>query len=407
MSISQLYFPVPIRRRVHVAPRDFARREQAIALFESGDFYGAIADTLAYLLPSTQLRDLREAPLLITQGSARVHVRIEGEQLSVRANLAAPTETSQTVAALRFFLTRLSATGQLFQPRLDELAVYLEFREQIHLLHPQKLIEVMHRLPMEADSHDAWLVEQFGLAMVDRQTPAELDEAEFTQAWRIWSEHWVAVEALMTESRRRRQISVLDSLGSFTINQLVHTLPIFGPVRATLNEYADQFTSRDETAGKRDAELAKCVKQMRQLSPQALRACLGHGDYAINPLHEGTPALLSSVLGGGSRMQKTGEHRAAGRGLEATLELIADFLYLLAHHTWPDPIYAGLRGALDSASEKPWREAADVLWNQANSIAKTFGNHSESSDDEADAGSDDEEYNDRFSTPETAQGANR
>ena len=92
--------------------------------------------------------------------------------------------------------------------------------------------------------------------------------------------------------------------------------------------------------------------------------------HAINPLHEGTPSLLTSILGGGSRMQKTGEHRAAGRGLEATLELVADYLYLLAHHSWPNEIDTALRTGLSSASGKPWREAADLLWNHANATAK-------------------------------------
>ena len=167
------------------------------------------------------------------------------------------------------------------------------------------------------------------------------------------------------------------------MNHLVYSLPLFGPVRARMNECADEFTNRDETATKRDNELAKCVKEMRQVTPDALRACLGHATHAINPLHEGTPSLLTSILGGGSRMQKTGEHRAAGRGLEATLELVADYLYLLAHHSWSNEIDAALRAGLVSASGKPWREAADLLWNHANATAKTFGSHGEQDKDEA------------------------
>ncbi len=383
MSIFALNFATPIRRRVEIAPRDFARRDHAISLFDAGEFVAAVTETLGYLLPTTSVPDLKCETLCLAQGSARVHVEIQGAELLIRAPLVTLTAEAQIVAAMRFFLTRLSATGQLFQPRLREQTVALEFRERLALLHPLKLLEVMQRLPMEADNHDAWLVQQFGVVMAGRQPVLALTDTEFDAAWGIWTAHWTAVEELMTESRRRRQISVLDSLGSFTVNHLVFSLPLFGPVRARMNECADEFTNRDETATKRDSELAKCVKEMRQITPEALRACLGHATHAINPLHEGTPSLLTSILGGGSRMQKTGEHRAAGRGLEATLELVADYLYLLAHHSWPNEIDAALRAGLASASGKPWREAADLLWNHANATAKTFGSHGEQDKDEA------------------------
>lgn len=393
MSISALNFAAPIRRRIEVAPRDFARRDHAISLFDAGQFVDSVTATLGYLLPTTSVPDLNNEALCLAQGSAHIHIEIQGEELLVRAPLVTLKPEAQVVAAMRFFLTRLSATGQLFQPRLRAQTVALEFRERLALLHPLKLIEVMQRLPMEADNHDDWLVQQFGLAMAERQSVTRLTDTEFDAAWQLWSAHWSAVEELMTESRRRRQISLLDSLGSFTVNNLVYSLPLFGPVRTRLNECADEFTSRDETATKRDNELAKCVKEMRQVMPAALRACLGHATYAINPQHEGTPSLLTSILGGGSRMQKTGEHRAAGRGLEATLELVADYLYLLAHHSWSNEIDAALRAGLASASDKPWREAADLLWNHANATAKTFGSHGDlDKDDSADAEESQEDF---------------
>jgi hypothetical protein len=133
--------------------------------------------------------------------------------------------------------------------------------------------------------------------------------------------------------------------------------------------------------------LAKSIKEMRQVDAAELRACLGHATYAINPLQEGTPSLLTSMLGGGHRMQTTGELRAVGRSLEAALELIADYLYLLAHHSWPIEVEQALRAGLDLASGKPWREAADNLWNHANQTARVFGSHGERDRDD-DAGDD-------------------
>jgi hypothetical protein len=319
-----------------------------------------------------------------------VRVELDGGELSLTTALMSLTPEAQSTAALRYVLTRLSATGQLFQPRLHEDTIRLEFRERLSLLHPAKLAEVLQRMAMESDSNDGWLAQRFGVGAPDREPVAPLDEAEFARALDIWTTHWSSVDELMLESRRRRSVRFLDALGSYAANQIRYTLPLFGSVRATLNESADAYTDKDENPNKRDSALAKCIKEMRQIPVDELRQCLGHARHAINPLHEGTPSLLTSMLGAGHRMQTTGELRSAGRSLEAALELIADYLYLLADHSWPPEVEAALRAGLDLMSGKPWREAADVLWNHANQTARIFGSHGERDRDDDDDGGDDD-----------------
>lgn len=387
MAIHSVDLPQPIRHRPLVAPRDYARRDRAIELFEAQQYVDAVHETLAYLLPGVTIPDLTCEPLCFVQGSARVRAHIEGDHLVLTTVLAALAPEAQATAALRFFLSRISATGQVFQPRLRDDTITLEFRDPLPLLHPAKLNEVLQRLPMEADSNDAWMTREFGVTTPDREPIAPLDEDEFARALSIWNRHWAAADELMVESRRRRSVRFLDALGAFAANQLRYTLPLFGSLRARLNEAADEYTDKDETPNKRDSVLAKSIKEMRQVDAAELRACLGHATYAINPLQEGTPSLLTSMLGGGHRMQTTGELRAVGRSLEAALELIADYLYLLAHHSWPIEVEQALRAGLDLASGKPWREAADNLWNHANQTARVFGSHGERDRDD-DAGDD-------------------
>lgn len=382
MSITSILCPPPIRKRLTVAPRDYARRDRAVELYEAGDYLAAIHETLAYLLPAIAIPDLAQAPLCFVQGSARVRVRLADDKLSITTALMALKPDGQSTAALRYALSRLSATGQLFQPRLQGETLSLEFCDRLSLLHPLKLVEVLQRLPTEADSNDAWLQHRFGVDSPDREPVAALDDDEFARAQAIWNAHWSAMDELMLESRRRRSVRFLDALGSCAANQIRYTLPLHGHVRADLNEAADTFTDKDENPNKRDAALSKCIKEMRQVPMATLRQCLGHASYAINPLHEGTPSLLTSMLGAGQRMQSTGEMRAAGRYLEAALELIADYLYLLADHTWPEDVDAALRAGLELASGKPWREAADALWNHANQTARVYGSHGERERDE-------------------------
>ncbi|GMU44729.1 MAG: hypothetical protein IT479_06910 [Xanthomonadales bacterium] len=372
MAIASLQFPPPIRRRLTVAPRDYERRDRAVELFEAGELLAAVHETLGYLLPALSPHDLAQGPLCFVQGTARVRLRLEDGRLVVSSALMAMREGAQATAVLRYALTRLSATGQLFQPRLQEGVLSLEFGDRLSLLHPLKLIEVLQRLPTESDNHDGWLQQRFGVDAADREPLAALEEAELALALEIWRAHWEAVDRLLLESRRRRSVRFLDSLGSWAANQVRYALPLHGSVRATLNEAADEFTDKDENPNRRDTALSRCCREMRQVGEEELRRCLGHASYAINPLHEGTPSLLSSVLGG-QRLQTSGELRAAGRYLESALELVADYLYLLADHSWPETIDHKLQAALAEVSGRPWREVAATLWSHANQIARQFG----------------------------------
>lgn len=383
MAIASLQFPPPLRRRLSVAPRDYERRDRAVELYEAGDFLGGVHEALRYLLPALPPHDLSAGPLCFVQGTARVRVRLEDGELVVSSALLALRDETQATALLRYALSRLSATGQLFQPRLRAGVLSLEFSDRMSLLHPLKLIEVLQRLPSESDNNDGWLQQRFAVDEVDREALTALDDAEFALSRGIWSRHWEAVDQLMLESRRRRSVRFLDSLGSWAANQIRYALPLHGSVRAVLNEAADEFTDKDENPNRRDSALAKCAREMRQVSEVELRRCLGHANYAINPLHEGTPALISSMLAG-QRLQTSGEMRAAGRYLEAAMELVADYLYLLADHSWPEAVDRRLQAALDESSGRPWREVSASLWNHANQTARQFGNRQDEAEDEED-----------------------
>ena len=383
MSLAFLHCAQPIRRRLPFQPRDYARRDRAIELFEAQQYHDALRETLIYLLQAEPAADLRTQPLCLVQGSARVHLRQHDDALDVRVVLAALNADSQATAALRYVLSRLSATGQLHQPRLRDGLIQLEYREQLALLHPLKLIEVLQRLPVEADRNDSWLADAFNLEMRDREPIAPLSDDEFERAEAVWTRHWSAVDELVMESRRRRSLRFLDAVGAIALNQARYTLPMHGIVRARLYEGADTFNDREESPNKRDAALAKTVKEMRQIDRDTLRRCLGHAHYSINPLQEGTPAVLNATLGA-ARMQVIGELRTGGRAMEAAVLLIADHCDLLAYYCWPAAIDARLREALDLASDRPWREAAELLWNHAHGTVKLHGTHGEQEEATAD-----------------------
>lgn len=371
MPLSSLPFTPPIRRRITVAPRDYDRRDEAVTRYEAGQHLEAIHETLAYLLPELAPLDLTQAPLVFVQGTARVRVRLADGQLVISTALVRLRPGAQATAPLRHALSRLSATGQMFQPRLRDGVLTLEFSDRLSLLHPLKLIEVLQRLPSESDHNDGWLTQRFEVDEADREPLAALDGEELSRALGIWASHWQAAEQLLLESRRRRSLRFLDAIGSWAINQIRYALPLHGSVRTSLAEAADEFTDKNEAPDRRESALARCCREMQRVNENTLRGCLGHASYAINPLQEGTPALIGSMLGG-QHLQAAGAMRSSGRYLEAALELVADYLYLLAEHSWPDAIDRRLQLALAEVAGKPWRELATLLWQHADQTCRQF-----------------------------------
>lgn len=386
MPLASLHCPPPLRHRLPLTPRDHARRDLAIELFDSQQYGQAVRETLRYLLADAASADFAGDDFHFVQGSARVHLRLDGDGLRITSTLATFTPQTQATAALRYFLTRLSATGQLFQPRLREGTVTLEFGDRLAMLHPLKLIEVLNKLPLEADRNDAWLASQFGVDTPDRETLAALDEPEFARARDIWHAHWSAVDELLGHSRRRRSLRFLGAIGALAANWPRYALPLTGALRARLYEAAEDFTDGDADPNKRESALAKCARDMRAVSDTDLRAGLGHARYAMQPLHEGSPSLLSSMLGGSERMQGLDELQSQGHALEAAAELISVYVYLLAHYAWPAEVDTALRAGLELASDKPWREAFALLSDHAHATARAYGSHGEHEDDEESEG---------------------
>ena len=80
--------------------------------------------------------------------------------------------------------------------------------------------------------------------------------------------------------------------------------------------------------------------------------------------------------------------KGSDKPLDAALALIGTYAYLLACFAWPEPVEAALKGGLSLASGKPWREAANTLFDHARGLVATFADDADDADDDGDAESD-------------------
>ncbi len=385
MSIGALTYAAPMRHvRPPVAP-DFALLEEATALFEAGRVTDAIHKTLAHLFPGVAIPDLSRDPFQFVQGSSRVTVRIRGDELLVTVPLVRLPTGGSAVAALRYVLGTVATTGQLYQPRLRGDELHLEYTDALARSHPTKLLEVLRTMPTEADDRDDWIVGQFGALPLDRAEIRRLAPEELAAASAFWRAHWTEVEALGKESQRKRSVFFLNDLTAYTIWRVRLVLPLCGYLGVRLREASNVFNDAEEDPGKRETALAKFAREMREVSAADLEASLGHADYALSPLAEGTPPAIVRYFGESDYMEKVEGLRTAGKSFEAAFSLATACTFLAGRYAWAPHVEQALDAALQHAAGKPWREAATSLFEETRALADSFDDD-EAKGDEAAAG---------------------
>lgn len=368
MAITSLSCPAPIRRLFHATKTDYELLEQAIAAHEAGDARTALSLSLRHLFTDLELGDPFEGPVSFVQGSSRVTLRVEGDDVEVKVPLVQLTDDSVTTAALRFLLSRVAGSGQLYQPQLEGDAVYLVYRDRLKRLHPYKVKEVLRQMPFDADRYDDWMVAEFKCASLDREPLEALSVDERTAAQSVWEVHWREVEELFKEAQRRRSMWFLNELTAFAIYRIRHALPITGYVWCRIDDAGDTFNDTQIDPSQREAALIKCIREMRNLSSEDLDGSLGHGRYALSPFAEGTVDVLENHIGDGPYLDTVTRLHNGGRYMEAALALVGTYHFLLGRFSWPPELERRLLEGLARVSDKPWREASSTLLHHRHAV---------------------------------------
>lgn len=378
MSLSSLTYAPPIRRDAAGRALDYELLEQATERFTAGEPLEAARLVFRHLFPD--LAPDLSAPFTFSQGSSRVTVRIDDGVCFVSVPMVR-LPPGGAVAALRYVLSTINTSGQLFQGRLRGDDVSLEYGDKLIALHPSKLVEVLRRMPVVADQHDDWMERQFNATPLDRAPMEPLTSDELARAAGIWELHWNEVDELFKEALRKRSVWFLNEVTSFTLHRLRFALPLAGSLLPRLMEAAGTFNDAEVDARKRETTLAKFLKEMKAVTPDELGRNLGHVEHALSPHLDGTPARLAALIGPGHYRETIGKYRTSGYSIEAALAMIGTYHYLLATHAWPAEVAAALKAGLEASSGKPWREAAGILMDHATTLT---GDDDDADDDDAD-----------------------
>ncbi|MGE0871253.1 MAG: hypothetical protein AB7P03_22000 [Kofleriaceae bacterium] len=385
MPITSLSYAPPVRRSSVPPKLDYEAYEQASALADEGKHRESLSKIFEHLFPGRPeyivSPDAASFELAFVQGSSRVRVQLLDGELIVTVPLAKLPSAGNAIAAMRYVLTKISGSGQLHQPRLHGDDIYLEFRDKVSRLHPNKIVEVFRRMPIEADTHDDWMIGQFAALPLARVEAEPLDGSERARCEAIWSSHWNDVEELLKESQRKRSTFFLNEVTAYTIYRVWFALPLSGFLSSRMSESARTFNDGDIDPVKREAVLARCIKEMKAVTTAELHANLGHRQYAINPLVDGDPDVLDNYLGAGNYTEQIEKLRETGKTFDAALALISTYNFLLARYSWPELVASELKAGLEAASGKPWREAATVLWDHAQQLVATFSSDEDDDDD--------------------------
>ncbi len=387
MGLTALTYTPPIRRDAIGRVLDYALLEQASEQYSNGQHLEATRTVFRHLFPD-EAPDLAQ-PFSFTQGSSKVTVRVDDGVCFVSTPMVRLPAAGGGVAALRYVLSSINCSGQLFQGRLRGDDIALEFADKLDALHPHKLVEVLRRMPVEADRHDDWMERQFQCTPLDRAPIEPLPGADLERAAQVWALHWDEVDELLKEELRKRSVWFLNEVTGYCVHRIRFALPLCGSVLPRLLAAARTFNDADVDPRKREATLGKTIKEMKAITGDELGKSLGHVEHALSPHTEGTPERLSGLLGPGHYRETIEKYRDSGYSIDAALAMVGTYYYLLATHAWPANVAAQLKAGLEASTGKPWREAAGMMLEHAAELCKEYVADGAAADD--DEAEDDEE----------------
>ena len=389
MPINTLTYEAPVRKAATYPELDYEELEAAGTLAEEGRPLESLAKVFAHLFPGKAVPDVSKQAFTFTQGSSQVETKIEGDDIVITTPLVRLPSDGRGIAAMRHVLSKIAATGQLYQPRLDGDDLRLEYRDRVSRLHPAKLLEVLTKMPEEADDNDDFLVGQFGATPLDRSSVTPVTDEEFARCQKIWTQHWNDCEELFKDCQKKRSMFFLNEMTSYAIHHIRFALPLVGFVSWKLDELAGTFNDGSEDPMKREAAFTRTIKEMRAVTPESFRASLGHATYALAPQEEGGAEEIDNYLGNYSETIE--ELKKQGKSYDAAMGLFSTYNFLLGYYHWEDEIRLALEAGLAKVSGKPWKEMVTALLEHAEEMVEKFG---EDEDDDDEDDSDDEEEGD-------------
>jgi hypothetical protein len=392
MAITTLDYAPSIKRRLKPIKLDYELLEAATTLVEEAKAVESVNKVLEHLFPGAAIPDLATTAFSFVQGSSRVSVKIDGDELVIAVPLVRLPTGGSAIAALRYVLTRIAGNGQVHHPRLRGDDIYIEFRDKLSRMHPAKVLEVLKRIAFQADAHDDYLIGQFSAQPLERAPIGDVTDEEAARAEALWKQHWADVEELLKESQKKRSMFFLNEVTAYAVYRIGYAIPLGGMLQSKLSEAANTFNDGDEDPTKRETVLAKAIKEMKAVSGAELRKNLGHLTYAITPLGEGKPDVISDYFGGGNYIETLEKLRDTAKHLDAALGMIGTYNYLLARFTWPEAVIAELEAGLAAVAGKPFKEAAAEMIEHGKALAKKFGqDEDDDDDDDEDEGDDDDD----------------
>jgi len=393
MAINGITHAAPLRRTNKRPTLDYELFETAVALADEGRALESLHKVLEHFFPGRPIPDLTKEPFSFVQGSSKVTVRIDGDDVVAAVALVKLPPGGSAIAAMRHVLTNIACTGQLHQPRLHGDDLYLEYRDAVSRMHPAKLVEVLQRMPAEADDNDDWLIGQFQATPFDRADIATLSTEDVKTAHAFWTSHWNEVDELLKDCQKKRSYFFLNELTAFAYNRAMATLPLHGFIHSRLREALSTFNDTSEDPMKREASLAKCSKDMKAVTLDDLGKNLGHVTYALPPVAQGTPKVLHAYIGDCDYMDTVAELKKGGKSMDAAFAFISTYYFLLVRFAWDEAIEKDFLAGLEKASGKPWKEVAQILTDHSAMMAEKYEDleEDEDDDDEEEEGDEDGE----------------
>ncbi|HNE50261.1 MAG TPA: hypothetical protein PLZ64_03910 [Chitinophagales bacterium] len=334
--------------------------DKAMQLYESGAFADAVRACINYIDPAieTKYANADKTEYYIPHGSILVALKISETDVQISAPFL-NIEQAKRVPILRQVAQLNFSPLTITEIVLDGDKLFFTFQCALAIAEPYKIYEVLREICINADNYDDEFISKFDAKHLNEPKITPYTAAQNEQAWNTVQQYIKEAFTVYEQLENKRLTSYLWDVLVITILKIDYFCAPQGLLRSEI-EKTLIFLNSKEDYYQRLSTGKEFLRKLQNTSPAELERSLYNIEIFI-PYKFRTD--LESVRNTLKYAFETAEKEIRAMDfIGATLTLEYGILNLLYNNTVENAIAERITQAMESASEKPIQEAANLLF---------------------------------------------
>lgn len=367
MNTSPMFDKSLITKDTHMY--DFEYWDTVVKTYENKQYKQTIIEVLNYINPDLveKTGNSDKTKFVISHGSIVIFLDIDDDRYTIRAPFLKMPEQNKValmrqLTELNFFSLNLT---QIVLNDKDELEFI--FESPLEMCEPYKIYNILEEICMVADGNDDVFIEKFGAKRLTEPKIERFSTEMVDKAWEKFQAYLKEAIDYIAYFESKNMYPFCWDVCYTTFTKIDYYMKPQGFLRYEIEKAVNELNAQVHL-NERVAKAKNALQKFQALSKDKFAESLYKIEVFIT---EKPKARLPDIQ---SFIQKTYQNSeqeiAKGDGIGATYTLMTGLLDLFYRRDIPAKIMDKFVSALADMSQKPWGEAATILWRSVDGVMK-------------------------------------